>query len=180
MAWSTFNRLVVPLIASVAALLVAACDNAVMYKGDGKLVDNGIFAATDRYVLDLGPLDLSAKAARTYQIANLPTESFVVGLELTSSSKAPFGSHPLNPIVAIELQDATGKVLMRRNSPLKEWTWSVPSTNEWAFIYGEGAQETFFTPAPQSTLRLMVEVVRADPTAEAYSSRLVAKTGGWK
>jgi hypothetical protein len=168
------------IVAAMAGMLLSACDSAVTYKGDGKFIDNGIFAAKDRYVLDLGALPLSKDGSRSYAIGNLPAESFVVGLELTGAPSVSLDSRPFNPVVAIELRDGGGKVLMRRKSPLKEWTWSVPSTNEWAFIYGEGAQDTFFKPPPRSSFRLSVEVTNADPAAEPYTSRLVAKAGGWK
>ena len=177
MAWK-HNRGVI--VAVMAGLVVGACDSAVMYKGDGKFIDNGIFAAKDRYVLDLGALPLSKNGSRSYEIGNLPAESFVVGLELIGAPNVSLDSRPFNPMVAFELTDGGGKVLMRRKSPLKEWTWSVPSTNEWAFIYGEGAQDTFFKPVPGSSFRLSVEVTNADPATEPYTSRLVAKAGGWK
>jgi hypothetical protein len=177
MAW-TLNRGV--LLVGTAVLLLSACDRTDVYKGDGKLVDNGLFAAKDRHVLDLGALPLSKNGSRSYQLGNLPNESFVVGLQLTGTSKVSLEGRPLNPLVAIELRDGNGKVLMNKRSPLKEWTWSVPSTNEWAFIYGEGKHETFFKPAPGATFLLSVEVADADPAAEPYTSRLVAKAGGWK
>jgi hypothetical protein len=174
MAWKR-NRSVI--VAAMAGWLVGACDNAVMYQGDGKLIDNGILAAKDRYVLDLGALPLSRDTSRSYEIGNLPAESFVVGLELAGAKNVSLDSRRLNPVVAVELRDGGGKVLMRRKSPLNEWTWSVPSTNEWAFIYGK---ETFFKPAPGSSFRLSVQVTNADPAAEPYNARLVAKAGGWK
>ena len=88
MAW-LLNRRMIRSMATMAALLVGACDNAAMYKCDGKLFENGIFAAKDGYVLDLGALPLATNGARSFEIGILPAESFVVGLELTGTSKVP-------------------------------------------------------------------------------------------
>ncbi|HEY6241489.1 MAG TPA: hypothetical protein VIW78_11700, partial [Burkholderiales bacterium] len=72
--------------ASVLALV--ACDDAANYRGDGKLIDNGLFAATDRYVLELAPARLETAGSTSYQIENLPGREFVLGIKLTRSSKA--------------------------------------------------------------------------------------------
>jgi hypothetical protein len=162
-------------------LLASGCDNTRNYTGDGKLIDNGIFSATDRYVLDLGPVSFASAGAKTYRIENLPAEKFVIGIHIKRPSGSPtfIDGQPINAVVALELRDENGNVVARREAPLKEWTWSVPSTDEWAFIYGEGTQHTFFTPG-RGAIRLTFVVVQPDPRAVVYAPVLVAKSGGWK
>jgi hypothetical protein len=169
------------LIAGVTALLVVGCNNASSYTGDGKLIDNGFLSATDRYVLDLGPVTVASATVRTYRIVNLPAEKFVIGISVKRPPASPsfIDARPINAVVAVELREENGNVLARREAPLKEWTWSVPSTDDWAFIYGEGTQHTFFTPG-RGALSLTFSVVTPDPQGNVYAPVLVAKTGGWK
>jgi hypothetical protein len=173
--------LVTCLIAGFVAVLAVGCDSASSYTGDGKLIDNGFLSATDRYVLDLGPVTVASANVRTYRIVNLPAEKFVIGISVKRppASRSFIDAHPINAVVAVELREENGNVLARREAPLKEWTWSVPSTDEWAFIYGEGTQHTFFTPG-RGALTLTFSVVTPDPQANVYAPVLVAKTGGWK
>lgn len=53
------------------------------YSGDGHLTDNGVRAATNRYVLNLGEVDLSQRGTKTYRIANLPEANFVARIEIS-------------------------------------------------------------------------------------------------
>jgi hypothetical protein len=169
--------------ASFAALVLAlvGCDAAGSYRGDGKLIDNGLFAATDRYVLELGPARLETAGTASYRIENLPEREFVLGIKLTRPSKAAtsMDSRPVQAVVALELRDHNGTVVLRREGPLNEWTWNIPATDDWAFIYGREAPSTYFTPR-NGALRLTFAVAKADPSATAYAPMIVAKSGGWK
>ena len=169
--------------AALAALVLAlsGCDAAESYRGDGKLVDNGLFAATDRYVLDLGPAALERANTTTYRIENLPNEEFVFGIRVTRPGPGPslMNGSSILAVVALELMDRDGAILMRREGPLNEWTWNVPSTGDWAFAYGRENPSTYFTPG-RGPLRLTLTVLRPDPNATVYAPRIVATTGGWK
>jgi hypothetical protein len=69
------NRLATLLLASTLAVSVmslSGCYRVSQYSGDGQLTDNGRFAATDRYVLDLGPIDLTRPGMRTFRLSGLP------------------------------------------------------------------------------------------------------------
>jgi len=166
---------------AVAVLALVGCDVAANYRGDGKLIDNGLFAATDRYVLELGPARLETAGSTSYHIENLPDREFVLGIKLTRSSKAvtSMDDRPVHAVVALEMRDQNGTVVLRREGSLSKWTWNTPSTDEWAFIYGREAPSTYFTPT-RGAYRLTFSVVKPDANATVYAPMIVAKTGGWK
>ena len=166
---------------AASMLALVACDDAGSYRGDGKLIDNGLFAATDRYVLELGPARLETAGSASYHVENLPDREFVLGIKLTRSSKAvaSMDNRPVHAVVALELRDQNGTRVLRREGPLNEWTWNIPSTDEWAFIYGREVPNTYFTPK-RGAYRVTLSVVTPDPNASVYAPTLVARSGGWK
>ena len=165
----------------VAVSLVSAlagCDTVAQYSGDGRLIDNGPGAATDRYVLDLGSVSLKAPASSVFKLKNLPKTDFVVGIEFRSpSSKIEQGS--INPVVAISLME-DGKTIVSKEARLNDWTWSIHSPGNYAFVYGREQPATHFTPLPGKNYELTLRVKEADRGSANYTAALVAKSGGWK
>jgi hypothetical protein len=86
---------------------------------------------------------------------------------------------PVHAVVALEMRDQKGAVVLRREGALNEWTWNIPSTDEWAFVYGRDAPSTYFTPT-RGAYRLTFSVVKPDPSASVYAPMIVARSGGWK
>jgi hypothetical protein len=116
-----------------------------------------------------------------YRLENLPSETFVLGIQLTSSRGAPALSEgAVSAEIDLLLQDESGRTLLHKSGNLSEWTWSLPASAEWAFVYGSQPQGTYFTPVDGSSLSLVVTVSQAGSLDAAYSPRLVAKAGGWK
>lgn len=169
------------IFAAVAISLLAAlagCDSVAQYSGDGRLTDNGPSAATDRYVLDLGQVSLKAPVSAKFKLKNLPKTDFVVGIELRSpSSKLEEGA--VNPVVAIALTE-DGKPIITKEAKLSEWTWSIHSPSNYAFVYGREQPATHFTPTPGKNYELTLQVKEPDRTNVNYTAALVAKSGGWK
>jgi hypothetical protein len=162
---------------SLAALL-AGCDTVAQYSGDGRLTDKGPTAATDRYVLDLGQVSLKAPTAATFQLKNLPKAEFVVGIEFRSpSSKIEQAS--INPMVGITLVE-DGKMIISKEARLSDWTWSIHSPGNYAFVYGRDQPSTYFTPASGKNYELTLRVKEPDRSNVNYTAALVAKSGGWK
>lgn len=163
-------------------LVLAGCDSGSNYAGDGKLVDNGFFAATDRYVLDLGPLPLRQQAAKKYKLEGLPSTSFVVGIEIrpATSDLDTLERKPIDALVSLALKGQDGKSIFGADSSLSAWTWNLPSTGEYAFVYIRGEPGTYFTPMPNLKYELTVDVRRPDSGTLKYEARLLAKSGGWK
>ena len=172
---------------ALIAVTVVACDGAASYRGDGKLIDNGFAAASERYVLDLGPVDLGKQLLTTYKLSGLPNEEFTVGIR-TQSTKTPdgkslFDAKPLRAKVRLELtSEKSGKVFEIADD-LPSWTWSEVRDLH-IFLYGRGDKRqptsTSFTPRPGESYRLAFEILSPDPAATQYRFSLLAVGGGWK
>lgn len=165
------------LIISLFAMLTG-CDTVAQYAGDGRLIDNGPSAATDRYVLDLGPISLKTPASSTFKLKNLPKTDFVVGIELRSpSAKIEQGS--ISAMVALSVTE-DGKMIVSKEAKLSDWTWSIHSPGGYAFVYGREQPATYFTPIPGKNYELTIRVKEPDRGSSNYTAVLVAKSGGWK
>lgn len=151
------------------------------YSGDGALVDNGSDAATDRYVLDLGPIDLTQRTRRTFRLVGLPESNFVVGIQiLAAADPALIGGRLVNPTVSLSLSESAGAMLFSKTAPLNDWAWSVPASAGTAFVYGRDAPSTYFDAAAGAEYTLVLDVVEPDQSGSKYIAVLTAKTGGWK
>ncbi len=166
----------------VLAAIMSSCYSGSQYSGDGHLVDNGPFSATDRYVLDLGTLALNKQGVSTYRIENLPAENFVVGIEIQvpPEQRAAIESKSIKPLISIELLGPQGESIIRDQSLLDTWTWSVRAMDNKAFVYRRDQLGTFFTPIKNRRYELKIGIVQPDLSDFKYSARLLAKSGGWK
>jgi hypothetical protein len=147
------------------------------YAGDGRLTDKGPSAATDRYVLDLGQVSLKAPTSATFKMKNLPKTEFVVGIELRSPTKLDQAS--VNSMVGVTLLE-DGKAIISKEAKLSEWTWSIHSPGNYAFIYGREQPSTYFTPIHGKNYELALRVKEPDRGNANYTAALVAKSDGWK
>lgn len=171
----------------VLSMALVGCDGAASYRGDGKLTDTGFTAAHQRYVLDLGTVDLGKQARHEYRLAGLPREEFTVGIR-TASTQTPDGRRlfdvkPFNAKVKLELtSDKSGKVFAIADD-LRAWTWNE-ARDTYVFLYGRGDERqpssTDFTPKSGDSYRLVLEVVTPDPATAQYNFSLLAVGGGWK
>lgn len=157
---------------------LTGCDTVAQYAGDGRLTDKGPTAATDRYVLDLGQVSLKAPTSATFKMKNLPKTEFVIGLELRSSAPK-LEQASINPMVGITLLE-DGKAIISKEAKLSEWTWSVHSPGNYAFVYGREQPSTYFTPVAGKSYELTLKVKDPDRGNANYTAALVAKSGGWK
>ncbi len=164
------------------AAILSSCYSASSYSGDGHLVDNGSSAATDRYVLDLGAIALNKQGVSTYRIENLPAENFVVGIEIQvpPGQRVAIENKSIKPTISIELLGPQGESIIRDQSTLDTWTWSVRAMDSTAFVYRRDQPGTFFTPIKNRRYELKVGIVQPDLSDFKYSARLLAKSGGWK
>jgi hypothetical protein len=164
------------------AAVLAGCDSVAQYSGDGKLIDSGPSAATDRYVLDLGPVSLKGESSAKFRLVNLPKVDFVIGIELKVAGMpaSSLEKSSINPTVSIKLVGPDGKTVVAKQGKLTEWTWSVQTPGNHAFVYGRETPGTHFTPDPRAQYELTLNVREADRSGTDYTARLVAKSGGWK
>jgi hypothetical protein len=166
------------LIASFALLSGCPVTN---YSGDGTFVDNGASAANDRYILDLGPVDLTQRTQRTFRLAGLPKSNFVVGIQIkTADDPALISGRSLTPTVSLSLSESASGLIFSKKSSLREWTWSVPAAGDTAFVYGREDQSTHFDAVQSATYTLTLDVIEPDQSGLRYVAVLTAKTGGWK
>ena len=111
-------KLVLAMAISITSLI--GCDRTSQYSGDGQLVDKGSFAATDRYVLNLGSIDLTQRIMKTFRLVNLPGENFVAGIEIDdhTHNRVHIDKKQLNATVLLELSGVDGKVFLQRKGHL--------------------------------------------------------------
>lgn len=179
---SVMQRITFLIFAISLIAAVVGCNPMAQYTGDGKLTDLGPSAATDRYVLDLGPIPLKTPTSMTFKLTNLPKEEFVIGIEirLPASSGGKIDPDSINPVVSLTLLGEDGKALITKEGKLSDWTWSIHSPGSNAFVYGRGESETYFTPVPGKRYELILNVKQPDRSTVSYTALLVAKSGGWK
>jgi len=163
----------------IVTSITSGCESVAQYSGDGRLIDNGPRAATDQYVLDLGPISLKAPGTATFRFRNLPQENFVLGLELQASPDSKLDQTAIAPVVSITLRQ-DGKPVVSKESRLGEWTWSVKSPGDRAFVYGREKPGTYFDAVPGKDYELTIQVKQPDRGSANYTASLVAKSGGWK
>lgn len=162
-------------------VIFSGCYRVSNYTGDGQLIDNGARAATDRYVLDLGSVDLTHRGTRTFRIANLPEVNFVVGFEIVApDNNNLIERKAASPTVSIELASPDGKILFAKKAPLDAWTWAVRAGENRAFVYGREEPATYFDAAPKTEYTLTLTVFEPDQKQSKYMVSLMAKSGGWK
>jgi hypothetical protein len=161
------------------ALITAGRESVAQYSGDGKLIDNGPRAATDRYVLDLGPISLRASATTAFKLKGLPKKNFVLGFEIHAPQGSKLEQSAIAPVVSIVLLE-DGKPKITKEGKLSEWTWSIRSPGDSAFVYGREKPGTYFDPLPRKNYELVFRVKEPDRGSANYTASLVAKSGGWK
>jgi hypothetical protein len=165
----------------IAAPVLAGCYRASSYTGDGQLTDNGAGAATDRYVLNLGTVDLMQQGSKSFRLANLPKANFVVGLEIATLGNADVIEKKVaNPVIAIELVGPDGDVIFARKAPLDTWAWAVKAGEHRAFVYGRDESETYFDATTKVEYALIFNVLEPDRNQLKYTASLIVKSGGWK
>ena len=181
-------------------LFLLACSPG--YTGDGTFVDNDVTAARERYVLDLGSLDLAQVAQHRYRLAGLPNEEMVAGIEVIEA-EPNVDTRPNHPArVRLKLETDTGQIVMLEDDSLNSWVWSYGLRDPKSFYYRSGQSRevplragvttyqrlgqkadsgwgTYFTPSQIRTYLLTLDVLvpEASPSRPA---RLRIVGGGWK
>lgn len=177
------NRSIGLLLSSIIVFstIVTGCYRVSRYTGDGQLIDNGMNAATNRYVLNLGQIDLTQQGVQIFRIVGLPNINFGAGLEMIAfdnGSIVEWGT--VNPTLAIKLTDPDGRCVFMREAPLNIWTWSVRVGESRAFVYGRDSSKTFFDANSNVEYTLTLQVIEPDHSQLRYTALLMLKSGGWK
>ena len=191
------------ILATVASSVVTLGCAGWAYQGDGKLRDSGPLAAHNRYVLDLGPVDLGRTGKYTYTMTNLPADSFAIGLEVVEAepNRSTGNRPPHSGRVRLLLETSNNEIVVNEDTDLKSWIWSFGRGDLESFLYRAGKEHwitnkdgtmstvhdevrtdegwgSFFSPRSDITYRLTLEVLEAQ--ALPRPTRLLVKGGGWK
>jgi hypothetical protein len=173
-----FIRLISTCLLSIN--LLGACSASDKYSGDGRMVDNGVAAANERYVVELGYVDLTRTGSYTFRIAGLPETNFVVGLQIPEiTARGTEAAAAITADVSVELIGPVQKIIFNAAGPLSEWTWSGPLHASSNFIYKRDPLGSYFDASPSTEYHLRVNVLTADRTT-GTKALVVLKSGGWK
>ena len=179
-------RMTNAVMAVAASLAAAGCMMSERnYVGSGRLYDAGPFTLGDRYVVELGGIDLRTAGSATFQLGNLPQEPLTVGLDLwfpnVQRSIELMGLRPIYGVVNFDLRTAEGIPIFRDEASLYKdaaWSASTPVTHQ-AFVYSL-RKRTMFVPEPGRAYSLVVTVVQEDRGPAMYEAVAVARGGGWQ
>lgn len=166
----------------------AGCDQRSNYSSDGKFLDRGSDAATNRYVLDLGKVPLDSANKKGFVIKGLPDGEYTLGLmfykketvQKLQDYESEIFYKRLNALIKMELRDKSGHKVIDAIAPLKDWVWSYPGDHEWAFIYVRENDSSYFYSRASKRFNLVVEVIEGDVRLGDVSARVIAQGGGWK
>ena len=185
----------------IGLALLCAIGCTVAYDGDGKFIDRGPTTATGRYLLDLGPIELTTAAQYHFRLARLPDVEMVVGLEVieTKPNLSERPDHRARIRITLE---SLGRRIVIEDAPLNAWVWSYAQGGTTSFYYRRGeAREipvrpgvttwqrigeredrgwgSYFTPAKNASYALTLDVLEPDGSPP-HPARLHIKGGGWK
>lgn len=168
--------------ACLVCVFLISCGAESQYSGDGVLVDYGPSAATDRYVVTLGEVDIGQSSVDSYSLSNLPEANFVIGLVIDTgqNDQKPQDAAILDAVVNFELKDQQGKVLVSREAPLAQWAWTIYADGRPVFVYGRSEYATYFDATPDTQYMLIVSVTPAPDLTIQLPASVIAKSGGWK
>jgi hypothetical protein len=164
----------------VSVAMSCACNGSATYRGDGKLIDNGPAAASERYILDLGPIDLGRSSSAKFTIAGLPSELFVAGLRYSPIEPVHANVDDVRNVqVSLEITDHLGHVALQVSGPLSTWTWSESRATDQKFIYGGYGANSSFKPDPKEAYLVTLSIVSSGTLGPSNAS-LTLLAGGWK
>lgn len=184
-------------------ILIIGCVLPADYRGDGDLSDRGPTSATDRYILDLGPV---GPGTESYTLKGLPNVEFTVGLQVDDlgPEEAEAVLRENGAHVSFILTTATGEAVFDQAGQLAEWVWTsgvhglsgaftyrrgehreIPQPDSGVVLQrvGVGADRgwgTYFAPQRDEEYRLEVTVRSPADFFSSHTVRLVARGGGWK
>lgn len=170
---------VLPSLLSTIALL-AGCSQDIVYKGPGRLIDNGWWDPHFHYVVELGTLDLTKPGSTTFRFTGLPQAHYVVGLQIPyPADKGGGPDSTLVADVAMQLMRAgLGQVLII-TGPLRSLNWSADPKSASSFIFRHDLYESYFDAIPSESYELRVDINTPDPSIPP-GTKVVLKSGGWK
>ena len=109
------------------------------YSGDGQFTDNGFMAYSRRYVIDLGPVDLSKPGAYKYKLAGMPRAEFNVSIRVFEGKRNQWDVQPEYPVsVRVQMQTVNGESVIFEEGSLNSWVRSFGVLDDVSDLYRRG------------------------------------------
>jgi hypothetical protein len=123
------------------------CSYAPFYTGDGQFTDNGLMAYSRRFIIDLGPIDLSKTGIYNYTLSGLPNAEFVISVRVVEKSNNTLNTKPdYSALVRVQLEDSQNKTIICEEAPLNSWIRSYGTLNNISELYRRGEGQDVFVP----------------------------------
>ena len=148
------------------------------YQGDGKFSDYGRKAGINRFVLDLGEVDLDKAFHVEHDLIGLPEVEFVCYLRISHplpTFGAPTDFIAGDLVVELSLDAQDGEQVFVEKAPLNRWIWSGSVGASKSDLY---TRKTIFTVEKGKTYNLSLKVLAGKKAAP--KAQLLLMGGGWK
>jgi len=149
------------------------------YSGDGRMIDNGPLAPTERYVLNLGEVNLGRSGLSTFRMKNLPPVKFSCGIAFPFPPGARQKSWA-EAIIALRILDDKGQIAWQASGPLKDWRWGTRRDSTEVTAFAPDPTVGFCLPKEQSTYQVQFEVLTKDGSDSNLRPSNELKSGGAK
>lgn len=176
--------------------------------GRAVMTDNGPACGTDRYIIPIGPVNLSIPGQFKAQLERLPAVVFTIGIMVHNDEEKSImnlnsliDSKPITTIIDIRMANERNETVIQECKPLNEWIWSGPY-DEGVFVYLAGNEReipvsngvshiefvgkkadqgwgTYFIPRRSGEYFLEIKASGAQP-GEGFQLSFELKGGGWK
>jgi hypothetical protein len=124
----------------LALLVVLSGCSHTGYNGDGQFADNGVMTYWRRYVIDLGPVDLSKPNTYSYTLSGLPRAEFAVSIRVFEETQNTWDRKPDYPaVVRMRLLNDQSQTVISEEAPLNSWvrTFGVLDNISELYRWGE-------------------------------------------
>lgn len=126
------------LILAVTVSILAGCLHS-GYTGDGQFTDNGFMAYSRRFVVDLGPVNLSRIGTYNYSLSGLPRAEFVVSIRVIEETTNTLnGKRDYPAVVRVQMQNDRNETVIDEQAPLNSWVRSYGTLDNISELYRQG------------------------------------------
>ena len=158
------------------------------YRGEGTFTDWGPKVAANRYLLELGKVDFSAKGEQVFRMAGLPEVRFWIGFFLQGlpplSADSTDGSNYNQAKIHVLMEDSEGREVLNGKAPFSRWTWSgsMGGTSRFVYLRGDPGQGgcSEFTPVEVEEYLLTIKVEPLQGSVKFAPASLEVRGGGRK
>jgi hypothetical protein len=119
-------------------ILLSGCSHT-GYNGDGQFIDNGVMAYSRRYVIDLGPVDLSKPNTYSFTLSGLPRAELVVGIRIVEETQNTWNEKRDYPaVVRMQLQNEQNETAILEEGSLNAWVRTYGVLDNISELYRRG------------------------------------------